>query len=80
MLDDGLRNLTSWPVQLRAAPQSRGESVKEGTFIEHLLGAGLAIGLGMCREAAARKQELSPWQSWLTDRKWDALGGEAPHL
>lgn len=54
--------------------------MKEGTFIEHLQGAGLATGLGMCRQAVARKQELPPWQSWLTHRKWAALGEEDPHL
>ena len=51
----------------------------EGMFIEHLLGAGLAIGLGMCSEAVSRKQELSPWQSWLTDEDMGCPGrGEPP--
>lgn len=54
--------------------------MKEGAFIEHLLGAGLAIGVGMCSEAASRKQELSPWQSRLAGRKWAAQGRERPHL
>lgn len=46
--------------------------------MEHLLGAGLAIGLGMCSKEASREQELSPWQSWLTDRDMGCPGRGEP--
>lgn len=60
MLDKELRNDFS-RVMLAGGlpPRSREESSKEGAFSEHLLGAELAIGLGMYGKAVSRKQELS---------------------
>lgn len=52
--------------------------MKEGTFFEHLLGAGLAIGLGICSEAVSRKQELSLAE--LADKETVFSGKVEPHL
>lgn len=63
---------------LEGCPRSREGRGREGAFVEHLLGAGLAMGVGMCSEAVSKKQDLSPWQSWLAGREWAAQGRESP--